>query len=616
MCGIAGICRWSGAPVETDRLDQMVQSLVHRGPDGFGLYINGPVGLGHRRLSIIDPNLGQQPMKNESESVVVSFNGEIYNYKELRTELLGLGYLFYTDSDTEVVLRAYEAWGEDCQHRFNGMWAFAIWDATNRKLLLSRDRLGEKPLLYAQDGDTFLFASEAKAFFAYGYPRQLDMEQLEIYLVLGYVPAPYSFFKGIRKLEAGRYLVVTDKGIVQRSHWDFPQFSESEMRTDSVAIHEEFEYLIKDSIRLRMRSDVPFGAFLSGGLDSASIVALMGEYSSDINTFTIGFEDKAFDERELARAVSKKFGTVHHEKIVGVPSFDDALTRTLWIYDEPFGDSSAIPSAQVCAFAAQHVKMVLTGDGGDEVLSGYPSYQAEKFGQYYQNVPAVVRRVIESGVAKLASVARGTPMYQLQRILGVLKATDTSFRDRLLTKSAWIDLCYLDEIMEGKGIARPIEDYLDEVLGACNFNDPFYKLMYFQHKISLPERMLTKVDRVSMAYSIECRAPFLDHRLVEMMAGVSKDIKMPGFERKHLLRNTVGKILPKELLTAPKRGFIPPLRSWINKESISQFADKDNFGKFNLNREALSTFAQLNGEGKRDFGNFLWMVLLLINSEN
>lgn len=612
MCGIAGIYQASGAPVDKSRLEKMTRSLAHRGPDGSGIFLNGPIGLGHRRLAIIDPTQGHQPMVNEDSSIAVSFNGEIYNYKELQTELKTLGYRFRTNSDTEVVLHAYEAWGEQCQSRFNGMWALAIWDSSNRKLVLSRDRLGEKPLFYAKDGDTLLFASEPKAFFAYGYPHQLDMEQLEIYLVLGYVPAPYSFYKGIRKLEAGRYLVVTEKGVVQHSHWDFPQVPESEMRTDGVGVQEELEHLFKDSIRLRMRSDVPFGAFLSGGLDSASIVALMGKYSNDINTFTIGFEDKAFDERDLARAVARKFGTVHHEKVVGLSSFDDALSRTLQIYDEPFGDSSAIPSAQVCEFAAQHVKMVLTGDGGDEVLSGYPSYQAEKFGLYYQRVPGVVRQAVEGGVSILASVARGAPMYQMQRVLGVLKATNSSFRDRLLAKSAWIDLRYLDEIMEEKSNARPIEDYLDEVFSTCTFADPFYKLMYFHHKISLPERMLTKMDRVSMAYSLECRVPFLDHRLVEMMAKVSKDIKMPGFERKHLLRETMGKNLPKELLKAPKKGFVPPLRSWINKETVRKYGESNLLKKFGLSYQAFDKFARLNGEGKRDFGHFLWIVLLLL----
>lgn len=612
MCGIAGIYQKSGAPINEDRLGRMVHSLAHRGPDGSGLFVEGPIGLGHRRLSIIDPTLGQQPMSNETSSIVVSFNGEIYNYKELREQLKGLGHQFRTDSDTEVVLHAYEEWGEQCQARFNGMWAFAIWDSQHKKLILSRDRLGEKPLFYAEVDDALLFASEPKAFFAYGYPRQLDMEHLEIYLVLGYVPAPYSFFKGVRKLEAGRYLVVTDRGAVQRSHWDFPQVPESEMRIDGANVLEEFEFLLKDSIRLRMRSDVPFGAFLSGGLDSASIVALMGEYSNNINTFTIGFEDKSFDERDLARLVAKKFGTSHHEKIVGVPSFDDTLDQTLRIYDEPFGDSSAIPSAQVCEFAAQHVKMVLTGDGGDEVLSGYPAYQAEKIGSYYQRVPGAVRWMIEGGVSTLSSVTRGALMYQLQRILGALKVTGSSFRDRLLAKSAWIDVQYLDEVMDEKGSARPIEDYLDEVLSACTFEDPFYKLMYFNHKVSLPERMLTKVDRVSMSNSLECRAPFLDHRLVEMMAGVSKKLKMPGLERKRLLKATVGKTLPRELLKAPKKGFVPPMRSWMNEKTVSKCVRNVHFEKYGLRRQVFYEFARLNGDGKHDFGHFLWIVLLLI----
>lgn len=613
MCGIAGIYHWSDAPIDRQRLEQMTQALAHRGPDGSGQFYDGPVGLGHRRLSIIDPTQGHQPMLNEQASLAVAFNGEIYNYQELRAELKTLGYRFKTDSDTEVILHAYDAWGEACQSRFNGMWAFALWDGNHKKLLLSRDRIGEKPLFYAQASNRLLFASEPKALFAYGYPRQWDVEQLEIYLVLGYVPAPYSFFKGIHKLEAGHYLVITEQGITERRHWEFPQVPEAEMRNDAPRVLEEFEYLLKDSVRLRMRSDVPFGAFLSGGLDSASIVALMGEHSQHVNTFTIGFEEKAFDERDLARAVANQFATTHHEKVVGMPVFEEALRQTLQIYDEPFGDASAIPSAQVCEFAAQHVKMVLTGDGGDEVLSGYPSYQSEKFGHYYHQIPGVLRRGIEGGVFGLAGITRGAPMYQLQRIGGVLQAAGMTFRERLISKSAWVDIDTLNAVFQERASARPIEDYLDEVFAGCRFSDPFYLLMYFQYKVSLPERMLTKVDRVSMANSLECRAPFLDHRLVELLAGVSKDVKMPGANRKHLLKESVGKILPKELLQAPKRGFTPPLRNWITEARFAQLTSAIDFTRFNLNPEKLTALAKANGEGRRDAGNFLWMILLLLS---
>lgn len=611
MCGIAGIFNWMDAPIDRLRLEKMVNALAHRGPDGSGVFFEGPIALGHRRLAIIDPSQGQQPMVNQSGSIAISFNGEIYNYKELQTELQNLGYRFRTDSDTEVILHAYDAWGEECHSRFNGMWALAIWDSLNRKLILSRDRLGEKPLYFVKDEAHLIFASEPKGIFAYGYPAQLDREQLEIYLVLGYVPAPYSFFKGIRKLEAGQYLTVSGNGIVQHRHWEFPQIPEGDMRVDEAAVKEEFDFLLKDSVRLRMRSDVPFGAFLSGGLDSTSIVALMREHSNNISTFTIGFKEKAFDERGLANVVAEKFETNHHEIVVGLTSFEEAIERTLEIYDEPFGDSSAIPSAHVCQFASQHVKMVLTGDGGDEVLSGYPSYQAEKFGSRYQQLPIITRKILEGSLAALTSFASGRLMYQLQRIVGVLKATNYSFPKRLLTKSACIDLCYLEEVFDERGQARPIEDYIDEVFRGCTFNDPFYKLMYWHHKVSLPERMLTKVDRVSMAHSLECRAPFLDSRLVELLSGTSKNIKMPGFQRKHLLRATVGKFLPKEILNAPKKGFIPPLRSWVNEEMIKKCLKNSCLDQFGINSLALEKLSRLNGEGKRDFGHFLWIALLL-----
>ena len=612
MCGIAGIYQFSGAPVDEARLIKMTESLVHRGPDGSGKFIIGQVGLGHRRLSIIDPAQGQQPMINADNSIALSFNGEIYNYRELRTELQGMGYLFRTDSDTEVVLHAYAMWGEQCLSHFNGMWALAIWDARTRKLFLSRDRVGEKPLFYTERGSELLFASEPKALFAGGYPAELATEQLEIYLVLGYVPAPYSFFKGIHKVEAGQYLLVTEDGVSRHHYWEFPQVPELEMRTDRSAVLEEFEHLLGDSVRLRMRSDVPFGAFLSGGLDSASIVALMSQYSDDVSTFTIGFEEKAFDERELARLVAQKFGTNHHEKVIGGASFDAALARTLQIYDEPFGDSSAIPSAHVCQYAAGHVKMVLTGDGGDEVLSGYPAYQAEKLGGLYLKIPSFLRHAIEGSVSTGATMASGGLRYRLQRLSGVLKTARLSFQERLMLKSAWADITFLDEILQDRKDARPVADYLDEVFRGCTFANPFYKLMYFHFQVSLPERMLTKVDRVSMSSSLECRAPFLDHRLVELMAGVARDVKMPGLQRKYLLREATGKLLPKEILTAPKKGFVPPLRAWLNEGVIGKYLDSDHTRRYGLSKEVLVRFARLNASGEHDLGHFLWIVLLLL----
>lgn len=612
MCGIVGIYRQTGIPVDRLSLEKMTQSLVHRGPDGHGLFLDGAVGLGHRRLSIIDPALGHQPMANENESVVVSFNGEIYNYRELRKELKSGGCQFHTDSDTEVVLRAYETWGEDCQNRFNGMWAFGLWDARQSKLLLSRDRIGEKPLFYAHYNDAVIFASEPKALFACGFPEELDTEQLEIYLTLGYIPAPYSFFKGVNKLEAGQCAWVTPKGLRLRRYWELPQIPEAEMRTDRDHVLEEFNDLLGDSVRLRMRSDVPFGAFLSGGLDSASIVALMSQHSNRVSTFTIGFEEKAFDERALARLVAQRFETDHHERVINPGSFDEALIRTLQIYDEPFGDSSAIPSAYVSQFAAEHVKMVLTGDGGDEVLSGYPAYQAEKMGGFYQRVPGLIRNAVEGSLAIGAKSISGDLSYRVDRLAGALRTTGLSFQDRLVEKCAWADMGFIEEILDQRIYMRPADDYFDEVFSGCTFDNPFYKLMYFHFRVSLPERMLTKLDRVSMSSSLECRAPFLDHRLVEMMAGVSHTVKMPGSKRKYVLRQTTAKQLPKEILEGPKKGFVPPLRSWLNEQTVAKYMESENIKTFGFSKDSLEKFAKLNGAGKNDLGHLLWIILLLL----
>lgn len=612
MCGIAGVCQWAGAPFDKNQLQAMVDTLYHRGPDGSGIYTDGPIALGHRRLAIIDPEQGQQPMSTVDGKIVVSFNGEIYNYKELRQELVSLGHQFVTDSDTEVILYAYRAWGEACLSRFNGMWALALWDVAEQKLLLSRDRMGEKPLFYAEHNDELIFASEPKALFSYGMPAELDIEQLEIYLYLGYVPAPYSFFTNVKKLESGQYMRVTQDKKSLHQYWEFPQIPESEMRTDRHNVLEEFDFLLNDSVRLRMRSDVPFGAFLSGGLDSASIVALMRQHSDDVSTFTIGFEEKAFDERELARIVAQKFETNHHERVLKNDSFDTSLMRTLDIYDEPFGDSSAIPSAHVCEFASEHVKMVLTGDGGDEVLSGYSAYQAEKMGSLYNKIPSILKLPMESTLSMSAAIVSGGMRYRLQRLLGVLRSARQPFQDRLITKSAWADTGFIEQVLVDKKGARPVEDYFDEVFRACNFSDPFYKLMYFHFNVSLPERMLTKVDRVSMSASLECRAPFLDHRLVELTAGVHRDIKMPGLQRKYLLRATVGKLLPKKLLSAPKKGFVPPLREWLNEDVLKKYIDGAHVRQFGLSRDVMFKLACLNGAGKNDLGHFLWILILLL----
>ena len=335
MCGIAGYLYLDkNKPAGRELVKSMTDCIAYRGPDGEGFYVNNHVALGHRRLSIIDLSTGDQPMLSDDGKKVIIFNGEIYNFIELRKELQGLGYVFKTASDTEVILKAYEHWGYDCQNKFNGMWAFALWDESKQELFLSRDRIGEKPLHYAVTDSAFVFGSEIKSLFAFGVPREIRPELIEIYLSLTNIPAPHTFYKNIYKLMPGHFLVVNAGGIQEKKYWDLPEINEANMLSDKAMIYERFENLLTDAVKIRMRSDVPFGAFLSGGLDSSSVVALMSGISKEpVNTFTIGFDDKAFDESALAQQVADAFHTRHLRGTVTPEDFDGILKRTAFHYE-------------------------------------------------------------------------------------------------------------------------------------------------------------------------------------------------------------------------------------------------------------------------------------------
>ena len=612
MCGIAGIYHLAGRPANVDFLNAMIRCLAHRGPDGEGTYVNGAVGLGHRRLAIIDLSTGQQPMLSDDRALEIIFNGEIYNYVELKAELSKLGCRFRTESDTEVILHAYQTWGTECQNRFNGMWAFALWDARKQQLFVSRDRVGEKPLHYAVYDDTFLFGSEIKSILAYGVPAEPRMELLEIYLMLGYIPAPHTFYRHIHKLRPGHYLLIKDGKVAEHEYWSLTQIDENDMLIDKSAVYAEFSHLLRDSVNIRMRSHVPFGAFLSGGLDSSSIVSLMSQNTGHpVETFTIGFKEKLFDERALARQVAEAFHTSHHEHLVEPDTFENSLQKVLHHYDEPFGDSSAIPTGHVSRHASQHVKMVLTGDGGDEVLSGYTIYQGEKFAAQYQRLPCLVQAGIPAAAGMLARPLHGNLRYRLNRVAKVCSAARASFTSRLITKLAYVNPQTVRELTGDQAHVWRIEDFLDEAMQGCRYSDPFYKLMYFQYRISLPDQMLTKVDRMSMAYSLEARVPFLDHRLVEFMAKVHKNVKMPGYTRKSVLRNTVAKSLPSALLKAPKKGFVVPLREWFRGESFRTHLRDLPKGEFGFSKNIIERLVEANTGGMADNGNFIWMLFLL-----
>lgn len=612
MCGIAGILFGDPAAiVDRDQLGRMTSIIRHRGPDGEGLHIEPGIGLGHRRLAIIDPVAGHQPMVDADTRNVIIYNGEVYNYVEIRSELEGRGHRFTTHSDTEVILKAYVEWGVDCLERFNGMWAFALWDVHRRRLFLARDRLGIKPLHYCIDGDRLLFASEMKSLFAAGFPRRPDMSLLDVYLTFGYVPAPHSFFSGVRKLQPGHLLLAEAGRVEIRRWWDLPQVDAGAMRRDAAAVDEEFAALLGDAVRISMRSDVPFGAFLSGGLDSSSVVTLMARQTAlPVQTFTIGFDDAEFDERALARQVATCAGTQHHEATVVPDDIEEALQRVAFHYDEPFGDSSALPTGHVAGLAAAQVKMVLTGDGGDEVLSGYPAYQVEKLADGYRRVPAPLRSLATTGLGAAAGLLRGRPRYAANRYRRLLASTAAPFEERLLAKAAWLERDRRRALLAGHDLV-PVEDVLADLMKDCQHTEAFYRLMYFNHKVSLPDDMLTKVDRMTMAWSLEARVPLLDYRLVELMAGVHKDVKLDGLTRKAVLRRTVGRELPPAVLAGTKRGFVVPLRNWFRNGDFAEDRVRDTTSSLGLAEGITRTILAEHRSGQRDYGNLLWVLMVL-----
>lgn len=611
MCGIAGYLHLEKERIaDPSVVRRMTTRIAHRGPDGEGFYVKDNLALGHRRLAIIDLSTGDQPMITDDGNLVIIFNGEIYNYLELKQELLTLGHTFRTQSDTEVILKAYQQWGNDFQNKLNGMWAFALWDHRNATMLLSRDRLGEKPLYYAIHDNTVIFGSELKCILEYGIVAQPDFELTELYFCLSFIPAPYTFYKGIKKLEAGHFLRVKGDRITESKYWEIEPVREGDLIRDKKKVYQVFEETLYDSVKIRMRSDVSFGAFLSGGLDSAAVLALMSRSSKiPVETFTIGFHQKEFDERALAQAVATQFGSNHHEHLVEPEAFEESIHHVLRHFDEPFGDSSAIPTGYVSKYAAQHVKMVLTGDGGDEVLSGYPSYQGEKFAQLYGRLPGPMQAGMPALAKGISHVFTGATRYKVNRVARVLASSGLSFEKRLISKM-WATPELVDQLLTQPERRIGISDFLNDFWSRFPAKDPFYRLMYYHLKVVLPDDYLVKVDRMSMSYSLETRVPFLDYRLVEFMTRVDRRVKMERFTRKSVLRNTIGQALPKALLRAPKKGFGVPLREWFKKDSFDEKMQSLSKGDFGLDTEVLKGLVAANKQGKQDLGNFLWMILV------
>jgi asparagine synthase (glutamine-hydrolysing) len=558
MCGIAGyLVRNGGAREDVVRL--MCAQIRHRGPDDEGVHIDGGCGIGMRRLSIIDLNTGHQPVSNEDGSVWVVFNGEIYNYQELRADLIQRGHRFSTNSDTETLVHLYEEKGADGLALLRGMFAFCIWDSKKRKILLARDRFGKKPLYYAALPGGLYFGSELKCLRAAGVPLEEDREALRLYFQFGYIPDPFSAFLAVKKLMPGCWLEYAMDGETRQGrYWRMPEFTSGEPEQLGHAetcarLRQSFD----EAVRVRMIADVPLGAFLSGGIDSSLVVASMAMQSAEpVKTFSIGFEEAAYNELEYAGMVAKKYGTDHHEILVR-PDSADLITKLAWHFDEPFADSSAIPTYVVSEFAARHVKVALSGDGGDEFFAGYPTLgNIEKF-HFLDGIPRGLRQAASWAASALPYSAYGKNRL---RVMGASSALDRYFegnytsyflRQRML-RPDWM-------LPAGSG-------YLREILPESfprNGGDVMAQAQYFEAAANLTGDMLVKVDRASMAASLEVRCPMLDHQFAELAAAIPLSWKRRNGKGKIILLDALGDRLPPALLTRAKMGFGVPLDQWF-----------------------------------------------------
>jgi asparagine synthase (glutamine-hydrolysing) len=559
MCGIVGMVSADDRPIRLDELRTMCNAIAHRGPDDDGFYAKGRAGLGMRRLSIIDLSGGRQPICNEDGTVWVVFNGEIYNYRELRSDLESRGHCFSTTSDTEVIVHLYEETGAACVDRLRGMFAFAIWDEREQSLLLARDRLGIKPLYYAELGGQLIFASELKAILQLrDVPRELNWEAVDHFLSFLSTPASESILAGIHKLQPGRLMVYRPGAAPKvRTYWSLHFETDTKHPTSSLV--ERLLALLEESVRIHMVSDVPVGAFLSGGVDSASVVALMARWSlAPIKTFSIGFPNEADSELAYARMVSKRFGTDHYELVLE-PGVFDIVEELTWHLDEPFGDSSAIPTYMVSKLAGQHVKVVLSGDGGDELFAGYDKYVVEGKQRRYGRLPSFVRKLLESLAARMPDGATGRnfvahfSLPPAKRYLDSITLFRKRDKEELLQNETFDRISSYDPCAAQAPLLSNRSHWLSN-LRALDFQS------------YLPLDILTKVDRMSMAHSLEVRPPLLDHKLVEFAATIPPRLLLRDGQTKCIFKNVMSTALPQEILRRPKQGFAIPLGRWFRGE--------------------------------------------------
>jgi len=620
MCGIAGIVDTRGLrPIDQGLLARMTDSLSHRGPDDAGFHLGPGVGLGHRRLSIIDLSGGHQPLYNESRSVVVVYNGEIYNFQELAEQLIAAGHHFRTRCDTEVIVHAWEQWGEKCVERFRGMFAFALWDERRQTLFLARDRLGIKPLYYAHLTDgVVIFGSELKALLTYpDLPREIDVCAVEDYFAYGYVPDPKTIYRSVNKLAPGHILSFRRGESVgpARAYWDVTFGGQESLSEDEVS--EALIENLREAVRIRMISDVPLGAFLSGGVDSSAVVAMMaGESSSPVDTCSIGFRQPQFDESEFASQVADRYRTRHHRRDVDADSFD-LVDRLAGLYDEPFADSSAMPTYQLCGLAREHVTVALSGDGADELFLGYRRYLWHNYEEKVRRqIPGFLRRPVFGLAGALYPKMDWAP-----KPLRAKSTLEALARDTVEGYFHSVSI-FPDRLRRGlysPDMRRQLAGYhgvdvIREHMMRAPTENPLERVQYADFKTYLPGDILTKVDRASMAHSLEVRVPFLDHCFVEWANQLPVGLKLRAREGKYILKKSLERHVPRKVLYRQKMGFAVPLTEWFRGPLRGRLRDVltsrslAETGMFDM--DFIGELVTAHQSGLKDHSAALWALVM------
>ncbi len=615
MCGIAGIVHSDpNVHVTGESLRRMCDAIRHRGPDDDGYFAEGPAGLGMRRLSIIDVARGHQPIFNEDRSCVIVYNGEIYNHRDVRRELERRGHRYTTNSDTETILHAYEEYGDEFVTHLRGMFAIAIWDRPRRRLVLARDRMGKKPLYYTTPSGPsgrLAFGSELKAVLALGdVEKRIDPQAIVDYVAWGYVPDPRSIYEGIAKLPPAHMLVYENGGVTVRRYWDVSYDRVESRRPEEFYIDRTLE-ILDEAVRIRLESEVPLGAFLSGGTDSSVVVALMARHSGErVKTFSIGFEERDYNELPYARRVAEHFGTDHHEELVRPDAERDVLALVRQ-FDEPFADSSMIPTYYVSRAARRHVTVALSGDGGDELFAGYRRYVDDANVMIANRIPAALRNALlrpfaaalppgTRGIDRIRDMIGSPDEQYLRRVThGLSSSTREIFADELLSRVQFTDPAH---------VARPFLD-------AIRATDALSRRQYLDTHTYLPGDILTKVDRASMMVSLEARAPLLDHVLAEFAATIPTDLRMKGMTTKYLLKKVAERLMPAELVYRPKMGFGVPVAYWLKKEWAAHVDDlvtgERAVARGTFRPEFLRRIVAEHRSGKRDNSGMLWTLMML-----